>query len=376
MTISRLTRSAMAGVLMLSLAHAQATSYTVTALGTLGGDYSAAASINDHGVITGQSSLPGNVQHRAFIYQNGTMTDLGLPGDNSRGNAINNLKQIVGTTFVPGGSPFQPRGFLYSQGTVTDLGTLGGASTYANGINHTAQVVGTSDPGDAVGTAFIYQHGSMVAIPAGNGSNSSEASAINDHGVVTGRGSTETSLTPFVYDNGILTILRDAQGQVPLGAGADINNAGVVTGSARFAGSTRTSAFLYESGVVRSIGSLGGNWSSGASLNERGEVVGASTLADGSIHNAFFYSHATGMLNLNDLIDAGSGWVLSDATSINEAGQIVGSGLYNGVQRAYLLSPVPEPASLALACVGAWMAWTRARRAKGPIAEPLCPSSQ
>lgn len=374
MTITRLTRSAIASVLLLGLGHAQAARYTLIDLGTLGGDYSSAAAINDHGVVTGQSTLAGNLQYRAFIYQNGTMTDLGLPGDNSRGNAINNLNQIVGTTFVPGGSPFQPRGFLYSQGSVTDLGTLGGASTYANGINHAGQVVGASDPGDAVGTAFIYQNGSMVAIPAGNGSTSSEASAINDHGAVTGRGSTETSLTPFIYENGLLTLLRDAQGRIPLGAGADINNAGIVTGSARFDGSVKTSAFIYENGVTRSIGSLGGNWSSGASLNERGEIVGTSTLAGGSVYNAFFYSDAIGMVNLNDLIDAGSGWVLSNATSINEAGQIVGSGLYNGVQRAYLLTPVPEPSSLALASLGLWMTWRQARKMqRGPSLSPLSP---
>lgn len=365
MTTDRLTRSALAIALSLGVSQAQATRYTVTDLGTLGGDYSSASSVNDHGVVTGQSTLAGNQQYRAFIYQNGTMTDLGLPGDNSRGNAINNLNQIVGTTFVPGGSPFQPRGFLYSQGTVTDLGTLGGASTYPHDINDAGQVTGASDPGDAVGTVFVYQNGSMVAIPAGNASTSSEASAINDHGALTGRGSTETSLTPFIHDKGTLTIIRDAEGRTPLGAGADINNAGVVTGSARFAGSTRTSAFIYENGVARSIGSLGGTWSSGASLNERGEVVGTSTLAGGSIYNAFFYSDATGMVNLNDLIDGGDGWVLSDATSINETGQIVGSGLYNGLQRAYLLTPVPEPSVAMLASLGLWMTWRQTRKNKG-----------
>jgi len=59
---------------------------------------------------------------------------------------------------------------------------------------------------------------------------------------------------------------------------------------------------------------------------------------------------ATGALtDLNDLLPAGSGWVLRTATGINEAGQIVGEGTLRGQRdgRAYLLTPpgVPTPPS-------------------------------
>lgn len=346
----------------------QAAQYMVTDLGTLGGSSSVASAINDQGVIVGDASTAGNLASHAFIYQNGTMTDLGVPGSNSHGNAINNLNDVVGTYFVPGGSPFQPHGFLYRQGTVTDLGTLGGASTYAYGVNDAGQIVGASDPGNAVGTAFIYQNGSMAALPVSQGNNSSDALAINEHGVITGRGGTESTLTPFIYDHGTLTIMRDAQGQAILGLGSDISNAGVVTGYARFGGSTKVSALLYKDGVARDIGSLGGNWSSGAGINERGEVVGASTLAGGSVYNAFYYSEATGMMNLNSLIGANSGWMLSNAAAINESGQIVGSGLHNGQYRAYLLTPVPEPSVAVLAAAGVFVVWCRGKRKANRVA--------
>jgi hypothetical protein len=43
------------------------------------------------------------------------------------------------------------------------------------------------------------------------------------------------------------------------------------------------------------------------------------------------------MIDLNNFVPAGSGWVLNDATGINECGVIVANGA-NG--HAYLLTPV------------------------------------
>jgi probable HAF family extracellular repeat protein len=45
------------------------------------------------------------------------------------------------------------------------------------------------------------------------------------------------------------------------------------------------------------------------------------------------------MQNLNDLIDPASGWVLREATGINERGQIVGWAELNGHEHAFRLTP-------------------------------------
>ena len=58
------------------------------------------------------------------------------------------------------------------------------------------------------------------------------------------------------------------------------------------------------------------------------------------------------MTDLNSLLPANSGWVLYDAQSINYAGQIVGTGWYNGQYQTYLLNPIPEPATAALLGAG------------------------
>ena len=45
------------------------------------------------------------------------------------------------------------------------------------------------------------------------------------------------------------------------------------------------------------------------------------------------------MYDLNNLMPAGSGWVLEHATAINTSGQIVGVGRLNGQTRAFLATP-------------------------------------
>jgi hypothetical protein len=46
------------------------------------------------------------------------------------------------------------------------------------------------------------------------------------------------------------------------------------------------------------------------------------------------------MVDLNDLIDAQSGWVLETAEAINDRGQIAGRGAFHGGTRGFLLAPI------------------------------------
>jgi len=72
-------------------------------------------------------------------------------------------------------------------------------------------------------------------------------------------------------------------------------------------------------------------------INERGDIVGFS---DGSNRSARAVIITDGVMrDLNGLIPAGSGWVLTEARDINDSGRIVGTGWRNGEQRGFLLTP-------------------------------------
>jgi len=107
--------------------------YTVTDLGTLGGDASTATGINDNGQVVGFSNVtPGALHKEAFLWSNGTMQGLGyfagLPAylNSSKAYGINAAGQVVGGSSGPGGGG----AFVYSNGTMTDIGAFG-----ANAIN-------------------------------------------------------------------------------------------------------------------------------------------------------------------------------------------------------------------------------------------------
>lgn len=121
--------------------------------------------LNDAGQVVGSIAIPsvalpnGGTNH-AFVYSNGTLTDLATSlGENSEANAINNLGQIVGSRGQPG-APATP--FLYSNGKFTDLGTFGGLTGTALGINDSGQVIGYTQGLGQISAAFLYQNGVLI----------------------------------------------------------------------------------------------------------------------------------------------------------------------------------------------------------------------
>lgn len=111
--------------------------------------------------------------------------------------------------------------------------------------------------------------------------------------------------------------------------GQAINNKGQVVGWG-------SGAFIWQNGVRRDLGSLGGGGTLPFALNDAGQVVGHSWTNDGDAH-AFLWQNGT----MRDLGTLGApsvpGQIISSATGINATGQIVGgSQISNGSQRAFL----------------------------------------
>lgn len=173
---------------------------TTENLGVLAGDsVSVAYAINDVGQIVGYSGTGVGAGQRAFIYQGGTMQELGTlvtdPNATSVAQDINNLGQIVGSASVAGG---QTHAFLHADGQMHDLGTLSDqGDSHAHAINEQGWIVGISDKYQSqtyttVTRAFLYVDGQMHELNSlidgfGISDNvlfASEGDALNSHGHV------------------------------------------------------------------------------------------------------------------------------------------------------------------------------------------------
>ena len=137
---------------------------TVTDLGNLGGTGlgggNIAYDINNQGHVVGQSNTRGNASVHAFLWTSRTgMQDLGtLPGDaNSAAISINDNGDLVGASLD---AKFNPRAFLRQNGTMTDLNTLipTNSTLYlllAYSINSSGQIVGLAVTSSGALHAFL-----------------------------------------------------------------------------------------------------------------------------------------------------------------------------------------------------------------------------
>ncbi len=162
------------------------------ALGSLGGPSgSEAVEINEAGSVLGYSTTPQNDQ-RMFLWRHGRMIDLGTLGGAQtrlgfavvgRSDRLNDFGQVAGTSETVSGDL---HAFRWSNGRMRDLGTLGGATSYAFGINNRGEVVGMSQRRTGEFSAFLWRHGTMTDLGALTDSTDSLASAINDRGQILG----------------------------------------------------------------------------------------------------------------------------------------------------------------------------------------------
>jgi probable HAF family extracellular repeat protein len=328
---------------------AAAARYTITDLGTLGGQNSDAYGINASGKVVGVADLP-DIGWRAFLWENGAMHDLGtLGGDFSYASGISDSGVVVGRANYDDG--WQYHGFVRQDGTMAHIGTFGGDSSGANAVNALGQVVGSAACSRIDSHAFLWEDGVVtdLGVPAGE-YDGTTAYGINDSRQIVGKAviASGHAADAFLWQDGAFQILPDFGGTVT--TANDINASGRIVGFAYTPGvSGLPRAVLWEDGAILDLGTLGGNTSEAMAINRTGQVVGVSQIAGGGTfdNHAFIWEGGV-MYDLNALIPADSGWVLLRARDINDRGQIVGSGKIGGVSHAFLLTPVPEPSTLGL----------------------------
>ncbi len=348
-----LTLLAFIGIAACAPASAQ-TRYTFTDLSALLGtpySQSQATAINDNGQVVGWSFDFLGLHNFTWTESGGVQeldTPPGFIPSPVSGSGINNAGQVVGVL----DSSLSSRAFIWTQSTgMQYLGPPTGVGLIrTTDINNSGRVVGREGVAGGFSRAYVWtQSGGMQYLnPLPNGLSSS-AMSINDSGYVVGDSLFSPSVNRAciwmqsggVQDLGTLPNHMSSSAQ-------SINSSNQIVGWS----SSRTDpfpnqyrAFLRtQNGEMHDLGTLPGQTASLArSINDNGLVVGDSyTGADsGSASRAFVWTPSDGMKDLNDLIPAGSDWVLSSALAINNRGQIVGSGFHSGRRRAFLLTPVP-----------------------------------
>jgi probable HAF family extracellular repeat protein len=327
--------------------------YNFVDLGTLGGKTSVAYSINNSGQIVGIADLDsgaGNAKYRATLFDqtgNKNNTNLGiLPGYSySQGTAINDRGQVVGLTIGSVGADvtlFDSTG----QGSNTNLGGLNNShDNSVNCINNNGKIGGLSD------------HRATIFDITGNGNNINLGLegcviSINNHDQAVGFGA--------YYPGRVNAVLFDVSGNgrnINLGAAWNvigwesvayaINSNGQTVGYVTKGTSGRRPVLFDISGGQNNI-VLSDSEGYALGNNNLGQIVGCGSNSPGDISAFLFDGTGQGNnIDLNILTDNLNGMHLRYAYGINDNGWIVGQATApDNTFHAFLLTPVPEPATL------------------------------
>jgi probable HAF family extracellular repeat protein len=300
-----------------------------------------------------------------------------LGGTSSSGNTINNLGWALGGANLPGDAT--QHATLWIEGLKLDLGTLGGPNSdivWPN-MNDRGEIVGISETSDVdpLGEAFscpavfnnpsghscigfVWQNGTMTALPT-LGGNNAIAAAVNNRGQAVGWAENTvhdpTCVAPQVLQFKAV-IWGPKKGQIeqlaplpgdPDSAATGINDQGQVVGISgtcenAIGAYSAKHAVLWQDGNPIDIGTLGGaGWNTPMAINNRGQVAGFANLpgdvVNGRLHlnfHAFLWTKARGMQDLKTL----PGDAISEATAINDEGQVLGVSFRAGFAhpRAFL----------------------------------------
>jgi len=366
------------------------TFYSILDLGVLPGDFASFANgLNDAGQVVGISQTAGGATH-GFLYSGGSKTDIGsLSGGDTYANAINTAGNIVGSAFNPATGAFQafrttPGGSLNAAALLGAFPTAGSTDSFGYGVNAAGRTVGYAYNGTS---NHAYRTTAAGGIDAASdlgtlGGDNSYAFGINTSGQVAGYSDTAPDINGNSVTHAFRTSAAGTMSDLNTLGGSNsyataLNDSGQVIGYSDLADGSqhafRTSANTAINPLTDDLGTLGGLFSYAYGINSAGITVGYSDTANGD-QRAFVLQGPTMFDLTNLLLTNPDAWVLTNANAVNTSGQIAGTGLINGEQHAYLLTPIrttgpatPEPGTwtLLFASAGSGLLFARRKFARG-----------
>lgn len=281
------------------------------------------AAINDRHQVAGTSS-----RHRAVWWSEKTgLKELTLPRGfvNSDAVAINNAGHVV---VLAANATFSHRQtFLYVDQSIQ---LLQGVRSRAFGINDADVVVGESiAPETNVVEPVVWKKNVRYPVETCCGGT---AKAINEHGDMVGDAyDSEGRYHAFMRVGAGPSEILAPDGGFSAAIGINDKDHVVVQAGSR--------VFLYQSGTSAALALSPRFPSSARAINDCDVIVGSfGPFADAN--RAFIWTPASGFQDLNGLLPAGTRWTLESAVSINNLGEIVGRGDYQGHDDGgYLLVP-------------------------------------
>jgi len=300
--------------------------YVVTDLGTQSGASTVARKINAWGHAAATSGERDGGRAHAAFWRDSTKSLVSVStledSDYSEATSINNRGEMAGLSNT---STNMHAVLWNTSGAIKDLGALpGDTSSRAFAINDQGKVVGLSS-GPRGERAFIWALDGMVSIKVPPGTTSSEAHGINNRDQVVGHFRGPAGIHAFLWAPGSpfqdLGVLPGHHTSKAIG----INDSGEVVGSSSGPFDTRSFLWTPTEGMKTIEDIPSEEFSEALDINNHSEVVGTYERSLGN--RAYLWTRKNGFADLNTLIPAGSGLVLTMAISINDRGQILAIGM-------------------------------------------------